>query len=108
MEKAIKEAVDNAMKKWKAGGEQAGAIKGGNTNAVGDRTIGNQLTGMTLTPELLAVLLQGVAVKGTQDGKVGGIGQGRAALICYRCGLEGHWTNACTNPRNPQLVNQQA
>ena len=63
MEKAIKEAVDNAMKKWKASGEQAGAAKGGNANAVGDRAIGNQLTGTTLTPELFAVLLQGVAMK---------------------------------------------
>ena len=108
MEKSIKEAVDNAMKKWKASSEQAGTTKGGNTNAFGDRAIGNQLIGTTLTPELLAVLLQGAAVKGTQDRKTGIVGQGRATLICYRCGLEGHWANACTNPKNPQLVNQQA
>ena len=94
MEKAIKEAVDDAMKKWKTSGDQGGASREGGASAPIDRTIGNQLTGATLTPKLLAMLLQGAAVQNTQGGQMGVTGQGRAALICYQCGLEGHRANA--------------
>ena len=107
MEKTIRDAVDDAMKKWKAANEQAGTEKGRGSKASRDTKVGNQLVGATITPELLAMLLQGATVQNTQGGQTGGAGQGRAALICYRCGLEGHQANACTNPCNPPLVNQQ-
>ena len=103
----MKEVVDKAMEKWKtqglgrrSEGEGAAAVRG--------LQMGSLPVSTMLTVELLAVLMQGAKVQSNNAATTGGTGQGRVALICYRCGLEGQRSNACTNPRNPQLVDQQA
>ena len=105
--KNIKEVVNEAMKDWqtKNGG---GKVDSRKTGTVGEAQEGTLLIRATLTPELLAVLLQGTQVQNKKNTMKGGLGQGRVMLICYRCGLEGHRADACTNPKNPQLVTQQA
>ena len=65
MEKAIKEAVENAMSKWQA--KEQGGKQQGRDNWIGSRSNSDALLlGTTLTPELLAVLLQGATVQITQ------------------------------------------